>query len=73
MVHLAGHGAEHGHPVIYPFGAFLVEIIEMAHWVRVFFFLLWPLFARAPRHGFLENFLLSARVCKVFFFFVALR
>ena len=31
MVHLAGHGAEHGHPVIYPFGAFLVEIIEMAH------------------------------------------
>ena len=36
--------------------------------VRVFFFLLWPLFARAPRHGFLENFLLSARVCKVFFF-----
>ena len=41
--------------------------------VRVFFFLLWPLFARAPRHGFLEIFLLSARVCKVFFFFVALR
>ena len=32
------------------------------------FFLLWPLFARAPRHGFLENFLLSARVCKVFLF-----
>ena len=30
--------------------------------------MLWPLFARAPRHGFLENFLLSARVCKVFFF-----
>ena len=27
---------------------------------RVFFFLLWPLFARAPRHWFLENFLLSA-------------
>ena len=35
-----------------------------------FFFLLWPLFARAPRHGFLENFLLSARVCKVFFFWL---
>ena len=34
----------------------------------MFFFLLWPLFARAPRHGFLENFLLSAGVCKVFFF-----
>ena len=26
----------------------------------MFFFLLWPLFARAPRHWFLENFLLSA-------------
>ena len=26
----------------------------------MFFFFLWPLFARAPRHWFLENFLLSA-------------
>ena len=33
-----------------------------------FFFLLWPLFARAPRHWFLENFLLSAPgVQNVFF------
>ena len=32
------------------------------------FFLLWPLFACAPRHWFLENILLSAPgVCKVFF------
>ena len=32
------------------------------------FFLLWPLFARALRHWFLENILLSAPgVCKVFF------
>ena len=38
----------------------------------MFFFLLWPLFARAPRRWFLEIFLLSAPVCKVFFF-VALR
>ena len=36
----------------------------------MFFFLLWPLFARAPRHWFLENFLLSAPgVQSVFFFF----
>ena len=35
---------------------------------RVFFFLLWPLFARAPRHWFLENFCCRPRVCKVFFF-----
>ena len=39
---------------------------------RVFFFLLWPLFARAPRHWFEENFCCRPRVCKVFFF-VALR
>ena len=40
----------------------------------MFFFLLWPLFARAPRHWFLENFLLSAPgVQSVFFCFVALR
>ena len=29
-------------------------------WPGCFFFLLWPLFARSPRHWFLENFLLSA-------------
>ena len=40
---------------------------------RVFFFLLWPLFARAPRHWFLENFLLSAPGVQSVFFFVALR
>ena len=40
---------------------------------RVFFFLLWPLFARAPRHWFLENFLLSAPGVQRVFFFVALR
>ena len=35
----------------------------------VFFFFLWLLFARAPRHWFLENFLLSAPgVQRVFFF-----
>ena len=35
---------------------------------------MWPLFARAPRHWFLENFLLSAPgVQSVFFFAVALR
>ena len=38
-----------------------------------FFFLLWPLFARAPRHWFLENFLLSAPGVQSVFFFVALR
>ena len=37
------------------------------------FFLLWPLFARAPRHWFLENFLLSAPGVQSVFFFVALR
>ena len=37
------------------------------------FFLLWPHFARAPRHWFLENFLLSAPGVQSFFFFVALR
>ena len=37
------------------------------------FFLLWPLFARAPRHWFLENFLLSAPGVAKCFFFVALR
>ena len=45
-------------------------------WPGCVFFLLWPLFARAPRHWFLENFLLSAPgVQSVFFllFFVALR
>ena len=36
------------------------------------FFLLWPLFARAPRHWFLENFLLSAPGLQSVFF-VALR
>ena len=36
---------------------------------RVFFFLLWPLFARAPRHWFLENFLLSAPGVQSVFFF----
>ena len=35
---------------------------------RVFFFLLWPLFARAPRHWFLENFLLSAPGVQSVFF-----
>ena len=40
---------------------------------RVFFFLLWPLFARAPRHWFLEIFLLSAPGVQSCFFFVALR
>ena len=39
----------------------------------MFFFLLWPLFARAPRHWFLENFLLSAPGVQRVFFFVALR
>ena len=39
----------------------------------MFFFLLWPLFARAPRHWFLENFLLSAPGVQSVFFFVALR
>ena len=33
-----------------------------------FFFLLWPLFARAPRHWFLENFLLSAPGVQSVFF-----
>ena len=37
---------------------------------RVFFFLLWPLFARAPRHWFLENFLLSAPGVQSVFFFL---
>ena len=37
------------------------------------FFFLWPLFARAPRHWFLENFLLSAPGVQSVFFFVALR
>ena len=37
------------------------------------FFLLWPLFARAPRHWFLEFFLLSAPGVQSVFFFVALR
>ena len=37
------------------------------------FFLLWPLFARAPRHWFLENFLLSAPGVQSVLFFVALR
>ena len=32
------------------------------------FFLLWPLFARAPRHWFLENFLLSAPGVQSVFF-----
>ena len=35
---------------------------------RVFIFLLWPLFARAPRHWFLENFLLSAPGVQSVFF-----
>ena len=39
----------------------------------MFFFLLWPVFARAPRHWFLENFLLSAPGVQSVFFFVALR
>ena len=39
----------------------------------MFFFLLWPLFARAPRHWFLENFLLSAPGVQSVFFVVALR
>ena len=39
----------------------------------MFFFFLWPLFARAPRHWFLENFLLSAPGVQSVFFFVALR
>ena len=39
----------------------------------VFFFLLWPLFARAPRHWFLENFLLSAPGVQSVFVVVALR
>ena len=34
----------------------------------MFFFLLWPLFARAPRHWFLENFLLSAPGVQSVFF-----
>ena len=38
----------------------------------MFFFWLWPLFARAPRHWFLENFLLSAPGVQSVFF-VALR
>ena len=38
-----------------------------------FFFFLWPLFARAPRHWFLEFFLLSAPGVQSVFFFVALR
>ena len=37
------------------------------------FLWLWPLFARAPRHWFLENFLLSAPGVQSVFFFVALR
>ena len=41
---------------------------------RVFFFLLWPLFARAPRHWFLEKFFAVCPGCaKCFLFFVALR
>ena len=39
----------------------------------MFFLLLWPLFARAPRHWFLENVLLSAPGVQSVFFFVALR
>ena len=35
---------------------------------RVFFFLLWPLFARAPRHCFLENFCCRPGCEKCFFF-----
>ena len=35
--------------------------------------MLWPLFARAPRHWFLENFLLSAPGVQSVLFFVALR
>ena len=35
----------------------------------MFFFLLWPLFARAPRHWFLEIFLLSAPGVQSVFFF----
>ena len=34
----------------------------------MFSFLLWPLFARAPRHWFLDFFCCRPRVCKVFFF-----
>ena len=34
------------------------------------FFFLWPLFARAPRHWFLENFLLSAPGVQSVFFFL---
>ena len=38
------------------------------HPAKVFFLLLWPLFARAPRHWFLENFLLSAPGVQSVFF-----
>ena len=36
---------------------------------KSFFFFLWPLFARAPRHWFLEDFLLSAPGVQSVFFF----
>ena len=48
------------------------ETLNNSKWPGCFF-LLWPLFARDPRHWFLENFLLSAPGVQNVFCFVALR
>ena len=48
-----------------------VKALQPKPWPGCFLFLLWPLFARAPRHWFLEIFLLSVPGVQSVFFLVA--